>query len=117
MPISAVISSAFLGTAIYFTTNTALLILLASAAGLNVAVIPFTVATLLPINSELLDMVKSGSLLKRDDEKERLGDPIVDVKERRAVELLRKWQQLHTVRMVFGGLAWGATLGAIIIRD
>lgn len=67
-----------------------------AAAGASLAVVPWTVTLILPVNKALAETEKAG------EAKCEVGSGEGE----RALALVEKWRNLHTVRIGLGTIAW-----------
>jgi hypothetical protein len=74
---------------------------LAITSGLcSAVVLPFTGLVILPTNRALITL----------DDKQEFSDP----EEKRAKELIAKWDERHKLRYLMYGAAWISSLGALV---
>jgi hypothetical protein len=94
-------------TAAYLTPSSSLGGLLLFTAAMSFAVIPFTGIVMMPVNNELVEIHKAGSL--QGDSKTPSNE------DGRVLQVVEKWRKLHMVRLALGAGAWIAGLGALVV--
>jgi len=82
--------------------------LLLGAAAMSFAVGPWTLIAMMPVNNELFAM-HNGKTLQASASDEKA--PI----DKRAIEHLNRWRELHRVRLALGVGAWFAGIVALVV--
>jgi hypothetical protein len=82
--------------------------LILTAAALSFTVFPWTVIAMMPVNNELIAM-DNGRIFSAGTSEEKAN------LDKRALECLDKWQELHKVRIALGAGAWLAGLAALVV--
>jgi hypothetical protein len=82
--------------------------LMLTAAALSFTFFPWTLIAMMPVNNELVTMDK-GQIFSAGTSEEKYD------LEKRALECLDKWQELHKVRIALGAGAWLVGLAAFFV--
>jgi hypothetical protein len=82
--------------------------LLLGTAAMSFAVAPWTLIAMMPVNNELSAM-HNGKTLQANTSLDKA--PL----DKRALERLEKWRELHRVRLALGLGAWIAGIAALVV--
>ncbi|KAJ7470412.1 hypothetical protein FB451DRAFT_337112 [Mycena latifolia] len=103
---SNLISAISLSASAYLTSERSLRNVLAAGAVAAYTMAAFTIFFMLPVNKNLISMLRSSSL-----------KPMEPWEQQHVLDQLDKWRALHRVRIVLGVIPWLASTTAVLLSD
>lgn len=102
------VSTISFSAAAFLSTSPSLRNLLLGTAAMSFAITPWTLITMMPVNNEL-DALHKGLTLQATLAAEESAE------DKRALQCLDKWRELHRVRFALGMGVWIAAVTALIV--
>ncbi|KAJ7702437.1 hypothetical protein B0H17DRAFT_1194919 [Mycena rosella] len=106
MASSGIISALALSASAYYTAERSLRNVLAAGAVAAYTSAAFTILFLLPVNADLINILRSTSSRQMEPKEEQ-----------RALDQLDKWRALHRFRLFLGTIPWLASTTALLLSD